>query len=130
MDVHFINLDHSRPLFSLFLIFSKHFTENKNCPWLNSNCGSLLLVATSVTRKKSPNVYKSCPTMISLEKWMILTPLLKMPYNVGDFGKIIVATSFELLPKVQKIAQCGHTALSWCCGLYVRFRPLISQHVF
>ena len=43
---------------------------------------------------------------------MILTPLLKMPYNVGDFGKIIVATSFELLPKVQKIAQCGHTALS------------------
>ena len=24
----------------------------------------------SVTRKKSPNVYKSCPKMISLEKWM------------------------------------------------------------
>ena len=28
---------------------------------------------------------------------------------MGDLGKIIVATSFEWLPKVQKIAQSGHT---------------------
>ena len=41
---------------------------------------------------------------------MILTPLQKMPDDVGDLGKIIVATSFEWLPKVQKIAQSGHTA--------------------
>ena len=27
-----------------------------------------------------------------------------------DLGKIIVATGFEWLPKVQKIAQSGHTA--------------------
>ena len=47
--------------------------------------------------------------MISLEKWMILTPLQKLPNNVGNLGKIIVATSFEWLPKVQKIAQSGHT---------------------
>ena len=40
--------------------------------------------------------------MISLEKWMILTPLQKLPNNVGDLGKIIVATGFEWLPKVQK----------------------------
>ena len=33
---------------------------------------------------------------------MILTPLQKLPYNVGDLGKIIVATGFEWLPKVQK----------------------------
>ena len=26
-----------------------------------------------------------------------------------DLGKIIVATGFEWLPKVQKIAQSGHT---------------------
>ena len=32
---------------------------------------------------------------------MILTPLQKLPNNVGDLGKIIVATSFEWLPKVQ-----------------------------
>ena len=40
---------------------------------------------------------------------MILTPLQKLPNNVGDLGKIIVATGFEWLPKVQKIAQSGHT---------------------
>ena len=40
---------------------------------------------------------------------MILTSLQKLSSNVGDLGKIIVATSFEWLPKVQKIAQSGHT---------------------
>ena len=47
--------------------------------------------------------------MILLEKWTILTLLQKLPNNVGDLGKIIVATSFEWLPKLQKIAQSGHT---------------------
>ena len=54
----------------------------------------------SVTRKKSPNVYKSCQKMISLEKLKILTPLQKLPKNVVDLGKLIVATGFEKLPKV------------------------------
>ena len=40
---------------------------------------------------------------------MILTTLQKLPNNVGNLGKIIVATGFEWLPKVQKIAQSGHT---------------------
>ena len=40
---------------------------------------------------------------------MILTPLQKLPNNVGDLGKIIVATSFEWLPKVKKISRSGHT---------------------
>ena len=40
---------------------------------------------------------------------MILTPLQKLYNNVVDLGKIIVASSFEWLPKVQKIAQSGHT---------------------
>ena len=48
--------------------------------------------------------------MISLEKWMILVPLLKLPKNVGDLGKFIVAKGFKKLPKVQKIANSGHTA--------------------
>ena len=50
--------------------------------------------------------------MISLEKWKILTPLQKLPKNVGDLGKLIVAKGFKKLPKVQKIAQSGHTELS------------------
>ena len=40
-----------------------------------------------------------------------MTLLQKMPNNVGNLGKIIVATGFEWLPKVQKIAKSGHTAL-------------------
>ena len=39
--------------------------------------------------------------MISLEKLKILTPLQKLPKNMGDLGKLIVATCFEKLPKVQ-----------------------------
>ena len=41
---------------------------------------------------------------------MILTPSQKLPNNVGDLDKIIVATGFECLHKKQKIAQSGHTA--------------------
>ena len=56
--------------------------------------------------------------MISLEKWLILTPLQKLPKNVGDLGKLIVAKGFEKLPKVQKIAQSGHTGYNYCRSTY------------
>ena len=49
----------------------------------------------SVTSKKSPNVYKSCPKMILLEKLKILIPLQKLPKNVGSLGKLIVTKGFE-----------------------------------
>ena len=39
--------------------------------------------------------------MNSLEKWKILTPLQKLPKNVGDLGKITAATGFEKLLKMQ-----------------------------
>ena len=39
--------------------------------------------------------------MISLEKWLILTPLQKLPKNVGDLGKLIAAKGIKELPKVQ-----------------------------
>ena len=39
--------------------------------------------------------------MISLEKLKILTPLQKLPKNVKDLGKLIVAKGFEKFPKVQ-----------------------------
>ena len=47
--------------------------------------------------------------MISIEKWEILTPLQKLPKNVKDLGKLIVVKGFKKLPKVQKIAESGHT---------------------
>ena len=59
------------------------------------------LPTISVTRKKSPNVYKSCLKMISQEKLKIITSLQKMSKNVGDLGKLIVAKGFKKLPKVQ-----------------------------
>ena len=40
---------------------------------------------------------------------MILTPLQKLLKNVEDLGKLIVAKDLKKLPKVQKIAQSGHT---------------------
>ena len=33
-----------------------------------------------------------------------------MPKTVGDLGKLIVAKGFKKSPKVQKIANYGHTA--------------------
>ena len=39
--------------------------------------------------------------MISLEKLKILTHLQKLPKNVEDLGKLIVAEGFKKLPKVQ-----------------------------
>ena len=39
--------------------------------------------------------------MVSLEKLKILIPLQKLPKIVVDLGKLIVATGFEKLPKVQ-----------------------------
>ena len=68
--------------------------------WIRQVRLSISLI-NSVTRKKSPNVYKSCPKMISLEKLNILTPLQKLPKNVGDLGKLIVAKDFKKLLKVQ-----------------------------
>ena len=39
--------------------------------------------------------------MILLEKLKILTPLQKLPKNVGVLGKLIVAQGFKKWPKVQ-----------------------------
>ena len=39
--------------------------------------------------------------MISLEKLYSLTPLQKLPKNVGDLDTLIVAKGFKKLPKVQ-----------------------------
>ena len=54
--------------------------------------------------------------MISLEKSKILTPLQKLPKNVGDLGKLIGAKGFKKLPKVQKITQSGDTVAYGGCG--------------
>ena len=47
--------------------------------------------------------------MISQENEMTLTHLQKLPENVRDLDKLIFSKGFKKLPKVQKIAQSGHT---------------------
>ena len=44
--------------------------------------------------------------MILLENLQILTPLQKLPKNVGYLCKVIIDIGFEKLPK----GQSGHTA--------------------
>ena len=41
------------------------------------------------------------PDLAKFRQFKIFTPLQKLPKNVGDLGKIIVATGFKKLPKVQ-----------------------------
>ena len=67
----------------------------------NSYSNFYICNVNSVTSKKLPNVYKSSLNMISLEKLKISTPLQKLPNNVVVLGKLIDATGFEKLPKVQ-----------------------------
>ena len=74
-------------------------------PFLNLNVGNSEEASNPDHRqcdqKKSPNDYKSCPKMISIEKWHLLTPVQKLLKNVRDLGKLIVAKGFEKMPKVQ-----------------------------
>ena len=62
--------------------------------------------------------------MISQEKLMTLIHLQKLPKNVRDLDKLIVSKDFKKLPKVQKIAQSGHTATN---GLISYLLHLIGQ---
>ena len=49
-------------------------------------------------QKKIAKIYKIYSKMISLEKLKILPSLHKLPKNVGDLGKLIVAKCFKKLP--------------------------------
>ena len=47
---------------------------------------------------------------------MLLIPLQKLPKNGEDWVKLIIAKGFKKLPKVQNIAQSGHTNYLWACS--------------
>ena len=79
----------------------KYYYVDKLFCYLVNTTANTTCTDTSVTSKKSPNVIKSCTKMISLEKFKILTPLQKLPKNVENLGKLIVAKGFEKMPKVQ-----------------------------
>ena len=53
----------------------------------------------------------------------------KMHKNVGDWGKFIVAKGFKKLPKVQKIAQSGHTGRDQLLALQsTHYLPIVAVH--
>ena len=56
--------------------------------------------------KKSPNVYKSCPKIISLEKWQILTPLQKC-LRMWEIWEI------NCCQRLQKVAQSPINTQFW-----------------
>ena len=97
--------------------------------FFTTNSLQLKPVRNQCDQKKSPNVYKSCPKMISLEKLKILTPLQELPKNVGDLGNVIVASGFKKLPKVQKIVQSGHTVRNSHCLIYSLGQGVKTNHL-
>ena len=77
-NVHFVDLRLGRKwlmpsAWFLFYLPQKYVSYSLLTNYLQT----VTFVAASVTIKKSPNVQKSSPKMISLEKWMILTFLQK-----------------------------------------------------
>ena len=57
---------------------------------------------------------------------MILAPLLKLPKTLGDLDKFIAAKSFKKLPKVQKIANSGHTVHK-CVGERLKIKSFTTN---
>ena len=53
--------------------------------------------------QKTPNVYKSCPKMISLQKLKLFTPLQKLPKNEGDFKRNAKRKCFSVRVRFHEI---------------------------
>ena len=90
-------ISHQRPQFFVYCVTIFSCTYLLIPLYVKSSCPRI-----SVTREKSPNVHKSCPKEISLEKLKILAPTQKLPKTVGDLGKLIIAKGFKSCPKSNK----------------------------
>ena len=69
----------------------------------NSWChAAAAATAVSVTNKKPPNVDKSCPNVISLEKLKILTTLQNLPKMWAIWAKQVLPQDLKSCPKYNK----------------------------
>ena len=84
-------------------------------------------VRNSVTSKNLPNVCKSSPKIISLEKLKILTPFQELPKNVGDLGKLIVATGLKSCPKSKKSPNLVTLVRSWIISVAANSKTINSE---
>ena len=62
---------------------------------------AMMQLSSSVTSKKQPNVYKKLAKNDFTRKMIAFDTYKKLPKNVRDLGKLIVATGFDKLTKVQ-----------------------------
>ena len=106
----------------LFYVFGYIFIVTVAKYWKKSSQLITLYNMTSATSKKLQNVYKRCPKLISREKSKILLTLQKLPKNVGDLGKLIVAKAMKRCPKSNKspnlvtlysMTQIGVSIVRW-----------------
>ena len=116
-------------VFSIFsrLVSSQHPSSSsstqkqKNVFSMKLNLNSLTLkmfFPSSVTSKKLPNVFKTCPKMISLGQWKILTLLQKLP------EMWVVGVKNNCCYWLWKVSQSAINRLIWShC-----FRALSQSH--
>ena len=83
---------------------------------------------TSVTSKKSPNAYKSCQKMISLEKWKISTPLQKLLIMWAIWKKYLMQQALKSCPKCNKLPHLVtlHTTRRTTCSLISNYAVVPS----
>ena len=77
--------------------------------WLQSTAGLCVLIKGQCDQKKSPYVYKSCPKIISLEKWLIWS-LYKNCLRMWEiWGNWLLPKALKSWTKSDKFAKSGHT---------------------
>ena len=80
---------------SIFKYIEVHTTNSERLTWM-------IFTLYSVTSKKLPNVYKSCPKMIFLENWEISTPLKKLSNMWTIWAKSLLPQALKSCPKCYK----------------------------
>ena len=84
---------------------------------------AFVIACVSVTCKKSPNVYKSCPKRILQVKWKILTNLQKFPIMCWQFGQNNCCHG--LLKVAKRVINCP--IWSHCLCIFHTFKLLINS---
>ena len=73
------------------------------------SAGLCVLIKGQCDQKKSPYVYKSCPKIISLEKWLIWS-LYKNCLRMWEiWGNWLLPKALKSWTKSDKFAKSGHT---------------------
>ena len=100
INLSILVVDDEAAFFSEKLFAQEDILSNFSFSILHHSLLLLLALTISVTRKNCRMSIKVAQNDFT-RKMIDLTPLQKLPKNVGDLGKLIAAKGFEKLPKVQ-----------------------------